>query len=182
VSPHRDQTGRSRAPSRRDAVVVDVELRALTENDVEHVKWVLYEAVSWNHERQLPPYESLIEHPELARYHDDWGRPGDLGVVAELDGEVVGVAFCRLFTEGDHGHGYVDDRTPELAVAVVESHRGRGLGTRLMRELADAARSAGVARLSLSVDADNPALTLYERLGYQELERDDGGVRMLLDL
>ena len=178
----RDQTQGSRLASRRDAVAADVEFRALANDDLEHVKWALYEAVSWNPERQLPPYESLIEHPELARYHDGWGRAGDLGVLAELDGHVVGVAFCRLFTEGDHGHGYVDERTPELAVAVAGEHRSRGLGTCLMLELADATREAGLARISLSVDADNPALRLYERLGYRELARDEGGVRMLLDL
>ena len=159
-----------------------MEVRALSKDDVEHVKWALYEAVSWNPERQLPPYESLIDHPELARYHHGWGREGDLGVLGELDGERAGVAFCRLFTEDDHGHGYVDEQTPELGVAVVEEHRGRGVGTRLMRELAGAARDAGAARLSLSVDAGNPALRLYERLGYRELARDEGGVRMVLDL
>jgi hypothetical protein len=36
--------------------------------------------------------------------------------------------------------------------------------------------------LAISVDADNPALRLYERLGYRELSRDRAGVRMLLDV
>jgi hypothetical protein len=76
----------------------------------------LFEAVSWNPERRLPPFEVTIEHPELARYHRDWGRPGDIGVIATHGEDVVGVALCRLFTDDDHGHGYVDAETPELAV------------------------------------------------------------------
>lgn len=161
---------------------MSISVRPLDPGDLEHVKWALVEAVSWDPRRLLPPYETLIEHPELARYHAEWGRPGDLGVLAEADGEVAGVAFCRRFTADDHGHGYVDEETPELAVAVAARHRGRGLGTRLMRELGERARAEGVRRLSLSVDAENPALRLYERLGYRELSRDEGGVRMVLEL
>jgi ribosomal protein S18 acetylase RimI-like enzyme len=161
-----------------DSLVV----RELGEDDVEHVRWALFQAVAWDPERALPPYEDTIEHAELARYHRGWGRPGDLGVLASRGDEIVGVALCRLFTERDHGHGFVDDETPELAVAVADGQRGGGIGTLLMNELAEAARSAGFARLSLSVDAENPALRLYERLGYRELERDEDGVRMLLEL
>lgn len=172
--------------NRRRALPADdgpsVTFRLLDPTESNEVKWALYEAVSWSPDRELPPLEALIDHPELALYHRDWGRPGDLGVVAELDGRRAGVAFCRLFTDHDHGHGYVDDATPELAVAVEAAHRGRGIGARLMHELADRVRSAGFARLSLSVDTDNPALRLYERLGYRELTRDEGGVRMLLEL
>jgi ribosomal protein S18 acetylase RimI-like enzyme len=103
--------------------------------------------------------------------------------VVAVDGDdVVGVALCRLFTDEDHGHGYVDDATPELAVAVAERWRGSGLGTRLMDELADAARAAGYTRMSLSVDDGNPAMHLYERLGYEEISRDEGGIRMIREL
>jgi len=161
---------------------MDVTYRPLGPNEVGHVRWALYEAVAWDPERVLPPFEFTIEHPELARYHRGWGRTGDIAVVAESGGAVVGVALCRLFTEDDHGHGYVDEETPELAVAVAEERRGRGIGRQLMEELAVSARAAGLARLSLSVDAENPALRLYQRLGYRELTRDDDGVRMILDL
>ena len=161
---------------------MDVVVRPAEADDVEHVKWALFEAVSWNPERQLPPFELTIEHPERARYHRDWGRPGDLGVVATSANDVVGVAVCRLLTDDDHGHGYVDEATPELAVAVAEGWRGRGLGTLVLGELARRARAAGVPRLSLSVDAGNPAVRLYERLGYRELGRDEGGIRMVCDL
>jgi GNAT superfamily N-acetyltransferase len=140
-----------------------------TVDDVEHIRWALYTAVSWDPKRQLPPLGVALEHSQALRYHRDWGRPGDIAVVAELDGEIAGVAYCRLFTDADHGHDYVDDETPEVAVAVREGRRGRGLGARLMNELAQAALAAGFSRLSLSVDADNPARSLDERLGYREL-------------
>ena len=161
---------------------MDVVLRALRADESEHVRWALFEAVAWDPERELPPFAVTIEHPELARYHHGWGRTGDLGVVAARGGEVVGVALARLFTEDDHGHGYVDEETPELAVAVADGARGNGIGTRLLDELATVARRAGVPRLSLSVDSENPALRLYERLGYREVARDEDGVRMVLDL
>jgi ribosomal protein S18 acetylase RimI-like enzyme len=93
-----------------------------------------------------------------------------------------GVAYCRLFTEDDHGYGYVDDHTPGVAVAVREGRRGDGLGGRLLTELAEAARAAGFSRLSLSVEVENPARRLYERLGYREIPTDEQAVRMVLEL
>lgn len=157
-------------------------LRPATAHDLEHVKWALYLALAWDPQRELPPPELTLEHPEALRYHRDWGRAGDIGVIAQRGGGVVGVAYCRLFTEEDHGHGYVDERTPEVAIAVREDERGQGLGALLLRALADQAREAGVTRLSLSVDTDNPARRLYERLGYRTISIDDDGARMLLAL
>jgi len=175
-----------RAAARRPAVRAGglgafplIELRAATDGDVEHLKRALFEAVAWNPERKLPPYELVIAHPELARYHEGWGRRGDIAVIAETEGDVVGASLCRLFTAEDHGHGYVDDETPELAVAVWGGHRGEGIGTRLMAALEEAARAGGFSQLSLSVDAENPARRLYDRLGYEELTVDDDGVRMV---
>jgi [ribosomal protein S18]-alanine N-acetyltransferase len=161
---------------------VDVNFRRAGADDVDEIRWGLFEALAWNPERELPPSEVTLEHPEAARYHRDWGRRGDIGVIATADDELVGVAYCRLFTTEDHGHGYVDDKTPELAVAVHEGWRGTGLGTCLMKELAEAAREQGFSRLSLSVDTENPARRLYERLGYREHSADEDGVRMVIDL
>ena len=161
---------------------MDVALREATLDDVELVKWALYEAVAWNPDRRLPPFEETIEHPELARYHRGWGRPGDLGVIATIGGEIAGVVLCRLFTEEDHGHGYVDDETPEVAIAVAAPFRREGLGMRLMNELERVARAAGIERLGVSIDTENPAARLAERFGYRELSRDEGGRRMVKDI
>jgi ribosomal protein S18 acetylase RimI-like enzyme len=161
---------------------VEITLRRADAGDLEHIRWALQTAIGWNPERERLLREVTLEHPEAARYHRGWGRRGDIGVIAGVAGEVVGVAYCRLFDAEDHGHGYVDDETPEVTIAVREDCRGRGLGGRLMNELARAAREEGCTRLSLSVDAGNPARHLYQRLGYRELSVDEGGVRMVLEL
>jgi GNAT superfamily N-acetyltransferase len=159
-----------------------VTIREATAADDAAIRWALFAALDWTPKHRLPPFEAVMEHPEAARYHRDWGRPGDLGVIAQAGDELVGVAYCRLFTEEDHGQGYVDAETPEVAVAVRDGHRGTGVGAALLTAVADLARTRGVEQLSLSVAAENPARRLYERLGYRELREVGDGILMLLDL
>ena len=150
-----------------------VSTREATAADLPLVHQTLYLALSWDPTDPIPPIDRVIAHPEVARYHERWMRPGDAGVVAETDGAFAGMAYYRLFTAGNHGQGYVDPQTPELAVGVVAEHRGKGIGSRLMDELADVARSTGIERISLSVSRGNPAARLYERLGYVYASQHD---------
>ena len=113
-------------------------------------------------------------------FYAGWGRAGDTALVAELEGRPVGLVWYRYFTEETHGEGFVDEAVPELAIAVADGHRGKGVGTALMEAIQARARSDGVARISLSVDRGNPARRLYERLGYIEVE--PGSEKMVLDL
>jgi ribosomal protein S18 acetylase RimI-like enzyme len=116
------------------------------------------------------------------RYVYSWGRPGDNGVIALDEGFPVGAAWYRLFRADAPGYGFVDEQTPELAIAVVPSRRGRGFGEMLLTALMDRARAEGHRRLSLAVEQDNPAVGLYSRLGFREVRRNGETVVMVADL
>jgi ribosomal protein S18 acetylase RimI-like enzyme len=103
-----------------------------------------------------------------------WGRPGDTVLIAIDEGFPVGAAWYRLFRRDAPGYGFVDEETPELAIAVVPSRRGRGIGESLLEALCERARADGYRALSLSVERENPALvSFYEEHGFDVLEDGD---------
>ena len=112
------------------------------------------------------------------RYVYNWGRAGDAGVIVLDDGFPVGAAWYRLFTEDAPGYAFVDEETPELAIAVVPSRRGRGFGEQLLEALLARARAEGHRTLSLGVEEGNPAIRLYERFGFEPV-RSEGRTRVM---
>ena len=119
----------------------------------------------------------------VALYVKAWGRRGDTMVIAIDDGFPVGAAWFRLFTARQPGYGFVDERTPELAIAVVPSARGKGIGSALLEALLARAREAGHEAISLSVDRNNAgAIRLYEQHGFQRVAETDDSVTMLARL
>ncbi|MEA3210571.1 MAG: hypothetical protein QOE70_3628 [Chthoniobacter sp.] len=79
------------------------------------------------------------------------------------------------------GRLYVDRWTKEIRImdiALLPEHRGAGIGTTLLRELQEEARAAGKS-LSIHVEKFNPALRLYERLGFRPIE--DKEVYLLME-
>jgi ribosomal protein S18 acetylase RimI-like enzyme len=116
--------------------------------------------------------EAVAAIPSAARYVAGWGRPGDFGLVAELDEAPAGAAWARQFTPAENPNVYVDEQTPELVIAVLPGARGRGVGRRLLYALAERARNRHPA-LCLTVRAENPAIRLYERVGFERLADSD---------
>ena len=118
----------------------------------------------------------------VSRYVRGWGRPGDTAVIALENGFPVGAAWYRLFTPAEPGYGFVDERTPELAIAVVPSKRGHGIGEELLEALLARAREAGYPGLSLNVEPGNPARKLYERFGFEVVGEGDDAWTMRASL
>ena len=157
-------------------------IRELSRADLPFLRKMLCAALFWRPKWRRLPRRWVLLLPQVAIYHRGWGRPGDTGFVAEENGRPLGAVWYRLFTEEEHGEGYVDPETPELAIAVVPDRRAEGIGRRLMEAIHEQARTNGVRRIALSVNEGNPARRLYLALGYVDYEPGDGLGRMILDL
>jgi len=144
--------------------------------DVPFLRDMLHHAFYWR--ENAPEMEDL----PVSRYVLGWGRRGDASVIAIEDYWPVGAAWYRLFTREDPGYGFVDEETPEISIAVVPSKRGGGHGSQLLKALIERAREDGYKALSLSVEPDNPALKLYERLGFRKVGETGGSWTMKVDL
>jgi hypothetical protein len=102
-----------------------VKIRDLRPDEVEFLREMLYAALDWRPDVELPPAELILEHPQVAPFHTGWGRAGDVGLVAERHGALLGLAWYRFFTGEEHGEGFVNEATPEVAVAVVGNTAAR---------------------------------------------------------
>ncbi|BCL37681.1 N-acetyltransferase [Nostoc sp. MS1] len=164
-------------------------IHPLTQQDEPFLWQMLYEAAHLAEESNLTVQDAM-NHPELLKYVENWGLPGDIGFAATLvNSDVsVGAAWLRLFTKNNQGYGYIDDQTPELAIAVLPEYRNQGIGTKLITHLIAAAKVVHPS-ISLSSRKSNPALRLYQRLGWQIIPGSEtvnrvGGIslKMKLDL
>jgi acetate---CoA ligase (ADP-forming) len=135
-------------------------------------------------------FEGLSERSLFLRFHGyrrvdgslvepllepDWAMRGAL--VGCLDGggeeRIVGVAsYAKLPAEGGEA--------AEMAFAVADSEQGRGIGTRLLEQLACRARENGISRFVADVLASNAvALTVFADAGWNVVrERDHDEVEL----
>jgi GNAT superfamily N-acetyltransferase len=128
-----------------------------------------------------PPIDrAIVSRPEIAKYVNGWGRPGDLGLIAvdSSTDEAVGAVWLRIFAASEGGYGYVAEDIPELGIAVLPEHRGCGVGSALLQRIVKVATSKYRA-VSLSVSNDNPARHFYERIGFERVGMFGDSVTML---
>jgi len=92
------------------------------------------------------------------RLVEDIEREDAIVLVAEAGGEPVGELGLHLARYG----------VADLGMAVAAGWRGRGVGSALLAEAIDQARTAGAHKVALQVWPHNAAaIALYERFGFQ---------------
>lgn len=156
-------------------------IRYATAEDDAFLKEMLTVAADWRPGASVRSVAEIMAEPALAHYVAGWPAGGDVGFVVE-DERPVGAAWWRFFPQHDPGYGFVNDRTPEVSIGLVADARGQGFGTLLLEALIKEALRRALPALSLSVEPDNPAMALYERLGFATVGRLGGSLTMVLRL
>lgn len=137
------------------------------------------DAQQTDRERLFAMFSDAVErgdgYPESApltadRFAVSWVDP-PVVVVARLDGVAIGAYYLKPNFPGRAAHvanaGYLVDR----------NHRGDGIGRMLVEDSIRRAPAAGFDAIMFNlVFESNPARSLYERLGWQQIGRVPRGV------
>ena len=121
--------------------------------------------------RALALYEkapdAVVATKAQLREHGFGARPHFEALIAELDGEPVGMALFhpRFSTWTGTPTVYLED------LFVNEAARGHGVGRRLLARLASLALERGWARIDFHVLDWNPARGFYQKLGFDHLDQ-----------
>ena len=138
----------------------------------------LYEAIYIPNGIEPPP-KTVIYSPELQVYVSDFGQmKHDIALVAEIDKKIIGAVWVRVMND----YGHIDNATPSLAMSVFKEYRGLGVGTALLKKLISTLKSKGYARISLSVQKDNYAVKMYQKVGFTILKEVDEEYIMVIAL
>ena len=153
-------------------------LRELREDETELLKDFLYEAI-FIPEGVEPPARKIIEQPELKIYYEDFGTGrADHCIVADDEGRVIGAVWTRIMND----YGHVDDETPSFAISLYRQYRGKGIGTKLMKEMLALLKDRGFERASLAVQKANYAVRMYENVGFVTVDENNEEYIMVCEL
>jgi len=142
----------------------------------------MYEAIY--HPDPANPYpKEVIYYPQVRVYWDNWGKEkDDYCLLALVDDKPIGAVWIRTFQGEIKGCGYIDEHTPEIAIALFEEYRNQGIGTEMMTQMIALMKDKGYKQVSLSITKGNPAIHLYERLSFKVIDENEEDYIMLLSL
>src|SRR5262245_1102126 len=109
-------------------------IRAAEKSDEAFLWHMLFQAAHMDEDGETS-LDAAKTNEDLRRYVDGWPRPTDVGSIAHVDGAPIGAAWLRLLVGDERTFSYLDDHTPELAIATRPEWIGRGVGTALLRHV-----------------------------------------------
>jgi ribosomal-protein-alanine N-acetyltransferase len=104
--------------------------------------------------------EEAFTKSQIAQLLADYNS---IGLISREGGTIVGFIIGTIYVDGKAASGHI------LTIDVSPSHRRKGTGELLLKEIERIFRQKGVKTSSLEVREDNAvALSLYRKLGYHE--------------
>lgn len=157
---------------------MDITIREIQKQEYPLLDNFLYEAI-FVPEGIEPPPKTIITSPELQVYVERFGElKDDWGLVAEVDGKIVGAVWVRIMND----YGHIDDETPSLAISLYKEYRGFGIGTAMMKEILALLKAHGYKQVSLSVQKANYATKLYLKAGFEIVRENEEEYIMICHL
>lgn len=106
-----------------------------------------------------------------SRYGEAWTRSQCAGILP-----MTGVKLVLAIGNGDDPIGFSLFRTVAgdselLLLAVVPGAQGKGIGRDLLSHFIEDAKKNGAERIHLEVRDGNPAVRVYERAGFEQVNR-----------
>jgi ribosomal protein S18 acetylase RimI-like enzyme len=148
---------------------MDYKIRRIKENEIGVLEDFLYEAI-FIPEGVEPPAKEIIHQPELQVYISDFGKSkGDIGLVAEIDDEIVGAVWVRIMND----YGHIDNDTPSFAISLYKEYRNIGIGTAMIKEMLTLLKENSYKRASLAVQKANYAVEMYKKVGFEIADEND---------
>lgn len=123
--------------------------------------------------------KTLPEHYSDYFYYEILSESPETFLVAELGGIVIGYIMCRIEYGFSHTKRLGLARKGHVvSVAVLEEHRGKGVGSKLVGLAQDEMQKKSCSECYLEVRVSNvQAIELYQRLNYKVTGRQESYYR-----
>lgn len=156
---------------------MEYKIRQMCPYEYPYLKEFLYEAIFQKDTKNLLPKE-IINEPDLKIYIENFGKEHDHCLCAEASGRIIGAVWTRIIA----GYGNIDNETPEFAISLYKEYRGKGIDTKMMQEMLSLLKLKGYKKASLSVQTENYAFRMYQKLGFKIMNETEEEFIMTYDL
>ena len=146
---------------------MNIEIRPIKENEYKVLEDFLYEAI-FIPEGVEKPSRDIIKNKELNVYIESFGKKDDNCLLALDNNKIIGACWTRIMND----YGHIDDNTPSLAISILEEYRGRGIGTKLLKEMINLLKDKNYNKVSLSVQKINYAVNMYKKVGFEIIDEN----------